>query len=284
MYENIRYVNSKGASVNLGAYPYFVNANGLHDYEWSYDSDNGKITQIKRGISRKTLPIRVACKTEEEGRTLKNKFYEVMDYDMLTGTPGKLYVGDYFLNCYISISKKSDYNWRHSYMAAELTVLSSDGVWNKLDSRMFDGNKVEAASTIAEIDNEGMTNNVAWFDIPFDFMLQISGSKYTNPSIIDSDFIMRIWGACSNPVIYINNHEYGVNINLSEGEYLEINSKDKTIVKFYSGGEKLNAYNARNKESDIFKKLPTGALDIQWNGNYKFELVSCLERSEPEWT
>ena len=40
---NIKYVNSNGKEISLTDYPYLFQEGDIIDYNWDYDSENGKI-------------------------------------------------------------------------------------------------------------------------------------------------------------------------------------------------------------------------------------------------
>ena len=105
-----------------------------------------------------------------------------------------------------------------------------------------------------------------------------------NDSPADSDFIIRVYGPCSNPFIKIGEILYQVNTTLSAGEYMEINSEENTIYAFSDYGEKRNLFNFRDKSrGDFFTKIPSGLSIATWNGTFKAEIVIFDKRGEPRW-
>ena len=81
---------------------------------------------------------------------------------------------------------------------------------------------------------------------------------------------MIIYGPVINPQVTIGTNTYLVNIVLEEGEYLQINSRDRTIVKVLRNGEPLPAEGKR-----ILSKDPTGTADDPVDGKIQFRL-DCL--------
>ena len=100
----------------------------------------------------------------------------------------------------------------------------------------------------------------------------------------ECDFKMIIYGPCTNPVIRINGHAYEVAAALYAGEYILIDSRDHTVYRYLIDGRKQNLFNQRNKESDLFQKVPAGRCAVLWNAAaFGFDLILFQERSEPAW-
>lgn len=129
MLEKIRYVNSLGAELVFGANGIYVNENDLRDWEWSYSTEYGKIRNFKRRSSTKTLPVQIWAESEAKGIEIKNRLHDLALVDIGAGKPGRLYVGDCYLLCYITGSKKGDYLISKRMLSVSLTIATSEEVW-----------------------------------------------------------------------------------------------------------------------------------------------------------
>lgn len=77
---------------------------------------------------------------------------------------------------------------------------------------------------------------------------------------------------------------YEVAATLYAGEYILIDSRDHTVYRYLIDGRKQNLFNQRNKESDLFQKVPSGRCAVLWNAAaFGFDLILFQERSEPAW-
>jgi phage-related protein len=121
------------------------------------------------------------------------------------------------------------------------------------------------------------------FNYPFNFASSSVGKTVSNESYAPSDFEIIIYGACTNPLINIAGHSYGVNCSLETGEYLKIVSITKKIYKVKTNGEIVNQFNLRDRDSYIFEKIPSGENAVTWSGLFGFDVVLLAERSEPKW-
>lgn len=129
MLEKIRYVNSHGDEMVFGENGIYVNENDLRDWEWSYGTEYGKIRNFKRRASTKTLPVQIWAETEIQATEIKNRLHNLALVDISAGQPGRLYVGDCYLLCYITGSKKSNYLTSKRMLSVSLTISTSEEVW-----------------------------------------------------------------------------------------------------------------------------------------------------------
>lgn len=272
MLERLIYRNHMNEEICSGQDGIFVNSNDLHDFTWNYTSKNNRISGFKRGIVTKTVPVVIQCNTETDGVRIKNKLFECAEKDVLTMQYGRIIIGDYYLQCYITASKKSDYLIGKGYMKASLTVATDLPSWVKETTTTFgygqgtEGNNLDF-------------NN----DFPYDYTSNLFGKSLNNTDFIDSNFRMVIYGLCENPTVTIAGHEYNVITNIAANEYLTIDSVEKTIVLTHADGSKENCFNLRNRESYIFEKIPPGVSGVS-SGHFKFDVTLLEERSEPKWT
>lgn len=275
MLEKFKYTNHVGEVLEFGTHPLFVNENDLRDFEWEVNSKNNKISGFKKGIVSKTIPIVIKCKTEAEGYEIRNKVFEVFEKDIIAQRYGKISVGDYYLKCYATSSTKTSYLISKEYMLLELKVQTDVPEWVKETTLNFRQNSGSG-------DSEYLDFAIGF---PFDFKNSLSVKEVNNPNFVPSNFRLTFYGKTANPSIYIGGHEYSVNVELETGEYLTIDSVDKTIVLTKYNGQKINCFNNRNKDSYIFEKIPSGSSIVTFGTSTQaFDLTLLEERSEPKWT
>lgn len=275
MLEKIKYINHRNEIIEFGQDGYYVNYNDLRDYAWDYTTDFNRIGNFSRGIAAKSIPLFIFADTEEKGIELKNRLFEVIEKDVLANSPGALWIGNYFYKCYIIASNKSEYLLDKRYLALKLSVVSDSPVWINEKSFSFYPNK-------SSLEEAGIKNYK--YDYPYNYSNGLDSSNILNDSFMDVNFKLIIYGPCINPTLYIKGHMYQVNTTLMEGEYLTVNSLDKTIYKIKKNGEKVNEFSKRNKTNSVFKTISEGRNTVTWNGTFGFDIVLIEERSEPRWT
>ena len=472
MLEQFTYTNSFNETLEFGKNGLFVNENDLRDFAWSITSKNNKISGFKKGVVSKTIPVILNCNSEDEGVALRNRLFEVFEKDVLTKKHGKIQIGDYYLHCFITGSKKSSYLMHKHCMVVSLTVQTDKPSWIKetpigyivhqpndstnqptdsvkpptigLEFKLYDGRtdgewaeyvgtymctgigtatdsdivipdkvdgipvtiidgggyfgeggfkdctqitSVTLPNTITHIYNGAFMNCTnltkvvipdsveyigqfafygctsltsifipisvtktessifeecknltvyceaksmpsGWFpsydeplgayydaeldaripipivwgstrtdvssdelgllDYPYDYSYDFTNTVGTleiiNPHYVPSNFVLRIDGAVSNPVIFINGHKYAVNVNIKQNEYLTIDSLQKTITLTEATGGVQNCFKYRDRDSNVFEKIPNGAVNISPQNALQFVLTLIEERSEPKWT
>lgn len=181
-------------------------------------------------------------------------------------------IGEYFIECFIIKSQKSDWNRKVSHL--ECSILCENPVWRKEEKYSFGG----ATNPVYNADG---------LEYPYDFKYDFAGLGescfISNEGYTGADFEFVIYGACENPVISIGFQTYAVYTTLETGEYIIINSVMKKIYKVKNNGERVNLFHLRDKTFDIFKKIPPGISTAAWSGAFGFDLTLYIERSEPPW-
>lgn len=274
MLEKFTYTNHMGEVLEFGKGSLFVNENDLRDFAWEITSKNNKISGFKKGIVSKTIPVILKCETEYLGVQMRNSLFEVFEKDVLAQKHGKIQIGDYYLRCYITGSKKSQYLITQQYMLVTLTVQTDYPMW------------VKETTTSHTLSTEVVQGHLDYpHGFPYDFKNPLGRGSIYNGSFVPCNFILTIYGYAISPEIYIGGHKYLVNVDIGENDYLTINSIDKTIILTKTNGEQVNCFNNRDRDSYIFEKIPVGTSTVtSANGQIQFTLTVLEERSEPRWT
>lgn len=270
----LTYKNHINETVEFGVNGLWFVGTELHDYAWSYTANNGKIENFNRGIVEKKINVVIACKTKAQGINYMNQIIECSEKDILDKIPGTLYFGGYYLKCYLTKSKKSKFIERKGYIEIELTVLTDSPSWIKETIKSFSKSS----------SGTGGKNLDYAFDFPYDFTSPSAVQKLVNTGFSDTDFKLIVFGEVTNPSIYIGGNLYEVNCYVANGQYLTIDSKNKTITITKINGELVNHFKDRNKDNYIFTKIRSGEVPVSWIGEYSFEITLYEERSEPKWT
>ena len=282
MFEQIKFMNHINEVMEWGKNGTFANYNDLHDYSWDFTSDNNKISSFKMGIVKKTIPIIICCDSEEQGVLMKNRLMEYAEKDVLALQHGKIIIGDYYLKCYITGSKKGKYLESKGYMTATLTVTTDYPQWVKESTVSFrtDGSVV----TNTPQETSAKRNFDFNYDFPYDYTSGMRNKTLNNTGFVGTNFKLIIFGAAVNPAVHIAGHTYKVNCEVQAGEHLTIDSLSKTVILTRVDGTEVNEFNHRNRASYIFKEIPSGNNAVTWDGDFGFDVVLLEERSEPKWT
>jgi hypothetical protein len=278
MMERVKYINHIKEEMNWGDNGIFVNYNTLRDFSWEYSSENNIISGFRKGIVSKTVPIIIYCKNAEEGLAKKNRLFEVCEKDVVAVQHGKIFIGDSYLKCYVTGSKKSNYLMHKGYLETTLTVTTDFPSWVKETKTVFRslGSGDEAGTT-------GGKNFDFNYDFPHDYTSEMNDKRLNNSGFVDTAFQLIIYGACTNPAISINGHTYQVNVELSDNEFLTVDSMTRKIILTKYDGTQVNCFSKRSRDSYVFEPIPPGNNVITWNGAFGFDVILLDERSEPKW-
>lgn len=309
---DLRYVNSRGVELNLTQWPYMYSSGDIYDFMWSYNMIAGSVSQITefyKGLLEMPIKISVTADTEEEFINAVNFLFETTEMDVVNLSPGRLYLGDMYMKCYIRGIKKAKFNAGIEFMFSELNVVTDAPFWVTEQTYQFKARSEQQTKKTREPEIvkentqfQELPENVilpefefdfskppkskticSLFDLPFNFVKQSGVEMIQNTSISDSDFVMTIYGYALKPSITIAGNPYTVDATVYEGERLVIDSKNSTVIKIGRFGEITDLYNSRGKVYSVFKKIPVGFSRIVWPGTYGFDLTVYDERSEPKW-
>ena len=272
----IYYVNSKGEKIYFDRLPYLMLTDtNVFNYEWSYDIKNNNLYNIRRSLPTKDVSIVISGKDYEDYKKNILYLYETLDTDAINQTFGRLYFGDYYLQCFCAVSDKPNKYIETKRTTVQLKLVANDTTWVKEETTSYKWDEQPK-----DLNGKGYP-----YDFPYDY--KSSGgytSIFTSDGFGDSDVIITIFGYARFPEISIGDTIYQLNYIVQNGEICYINTKDKTIRLRKSNGVVLNLFRYRSKAYYIFSKVSPGEQQIYWNGNFNFNVTLLSERGEPKWT
>ena len=277
---DLKYVNHKGAVLDLSDWPYVLQSDHLFDYEWQYNEINtgkrgGVISSFYKDARTTDATICIHSMDDTEFESAMNRFFEVVEADIAAKIPGRLVLPDgYYLICYIVAS--SDEGWRRGIRTDMKRVkLVSEYPWWCLDVLY----RFEPGMS-------GIDENYEFLDFPIDFPLDFSNAGSAkvvfNNSIESAMFKMIMYGPAVNPYTRIGKALYRVDIELKQSEWLIIDSRDRTVMHHKAAGFSVPVFNSREKAEGVFQPIPNGMNRVQETNCY-FDLTVYEGRSVPKW-
>ena len=226
------------------------------------------------------MQIDISAVSEKDFKEAVDRLEDITEKDIVNVTPGRLYVGNSYMKCWIIGTDKDRWVNDLCSISNELTIKSDYPYW--ITEEKFEFLKAEQSEVMSP-----------WLEFPYDYPYEygkvrtlqyIQNSNYTS-----SGFKMTTYGPCINPIIRIAGHVYELQTTLYAGEYAVIDSstrysKDRKIVKVKEDGTQEDIYNSRNKDSEIWRKIPPGRSIVSWNGSFGFDIILFNERGTPRWT
>lgn len=278
MYD-IYYVGAQNnEKINFCQWPYMVTGGDIFDGSYDNIDENDHIQEFERKITDHSLNIEINA-VGDAFRGAVDHLEDVSEKDIINVTPGKLYVGNSYLKCWIVGTGKDRWVNDLCSISNSLTIRSDYPYWI-----------TEEAFSFLKASQNGAVS--PWLDYPYDYAYEYSKVRNVqyiqNSNYTASGFRITIYGPCINPLIRIGGHVYELQTTLYENEYAVIDSstrysKDRKIIRVKSDGSQEDIFNSRNKASDIWQKIPPGRSVVSWNGAFGFDVVLFNERGTPRW-
>ena len=270
---DVYYVNHLNERIDLDSENIILQYQELFDYSWDCETANNKISGFYRDSVTIPVTVTVTADTDQEYFEVLEEFYSVIAKDIESVEPGRLYLGNQYLECYISGDLKKDAFMGVPIQVKNLTIVTDRPLWVCENSYTFHSYVVSSS------DNKRYAGRY-----PYRYANGLSNTYIQNPHFTDANFSLAIYGPVVNPQVSIGGQNYLVNIILEEGERLEIDSRTETITKIMATGERVNAFHNREKGKAFFRKIPPGRQPVSWAGGFDWDLMIYEERSEPKWS
>lgn len=218
-----------------------------------------------------------------------NELFAAFEYDIRNETPGTLVCNNYSIDCYcIEASDASINSSNLNWDSVKRKFLCPYPLWSK------ETGGATFFNSASQIDFEdvkdyypGSSDGTA--DYPYDYMTNYyKTSSFTNDNVLSSDFKIRIMlppngEPVVNPVIWIKDMQIALELTINEGEILTIDNRSKSVMLTDSNGAEHNRYGYRDVAVDIFKRIEPGVNQVEWNGNFIWDITLFDERTAPPW-
>lgn len=259
----IKYVNSKGATFELEGNLIRIKEGNFHKNAWNVKCETlrfgERITEFNKSAVTYEITLNLRGNLEERKRLL-DALHDAAEYDIWAKSPGRIYFGDFHIECYILTSD--------THKSAELSFRTDKAIgvycpypfWIK-----------EESYYIPPVDIEGL--------------LEINSvpASLENTHFADCHFLLKAYGPLEELFFYINDNQYRIVMSCEVGEYLLLDTRNETIVKVDASGNKTNVYSTQVFSLDNFKKIPAGENILRYKRDYAIEITLFHERSEPKW-
>lgn len=275
----IRYVNSRGREMDLSSTfraRIRKKTAGFYDYEYTPETTGlakgVRVNRMKKAAAEYTITLDVTGTPEERASSLQ-EFFELVDYDVAMETPGRFWVGSQYIDGFVIKSNMQYYETRHRTLGREFTLFAPYPYW------------IEDRTLRFRQTGEGQSDGI---DLPTDFDFDLGQplggmESIRNTHYIPTSFLLTVYGPATNPALTIGGHLYKVNTELAAGEYLRIDSINKTVIRHTASGLDISEYNNREKTQSVFEPIPPGENALVWSGAFAFDLTLHQERSELRW-
>ena len=271
MRQKIKYISSAGNEYELNMDGVFHKK--LPYFSWSWEVEGTQLQYGTRvsGFSKKAVTYKADLlfydSSQEVRNAMVNALHDEYERDVRNMKMGRIIVGGYYIDCYITSVNTRDVN---GATTDSIEIYCPYPFWVQ-------------ESYISLPASQGTESEFLDFphDYPYDFTAPALGHRTVKSDFpFASEFRMVIFGMAVNPRITINDYQYILYATIPQGAYAIIDSRDKSIM-MYNNGEKVDLFNFRNKTLSVFQKIPAGNLDITWDSSFGVDITVYHERSEP---
>lgn len=307
----IKYKASSGNEYDLYSAKMQAMEGSFHKYSWQPDSKKKKYGEITKDFVKEAQNYEISLQFRgglAERKKYLNKLRNDFENDVLSKKPGRMYYGDYWIEGYCIESETGVSKIKTTWSQNDIGFYCPYPFWCKEKNFTFKQSEKQVADTIEKeeisdiLDSASQNPDYPWDykrgfkskykpakkrylrDYSYDFYSDHTIRKIDNDHFAESAFKMIIYGPCTHPFIQIGNHIYEVNTTLYDSEYLVIDSRERTVIKYTRYGATENLFNARSREHYLFQPIPAGKSLVKWNATYPFDLILYQERSEPPWS
>lgn len=276
----IKYVCSNGNEYSLIGDKMRATSGYFHTYKWKPNTtkkENGdNVYAFEKEAENYSITLTLRGNLEER-KALLDELTDAFEYDIVNVTPGKIYFGEYYIECYIKECSNEVSKIRNNWTECKVGIYCPYPFWATEQMKSF----------YKDADMKGEEYSFLEYphDYEYDYSKPKSGLEHWHiEHYRSSNFEMVIYGPCVNPRISIGANIYEVFDTLENSEYVLINSKKKTVTKYLANGTAENIFYRKGTDNSIFALIPAGDLLISWSGKFGFDITVYKERSVPKWT
>ena len=273
MLKGIKYVAGTGfeeIALNEGGL-YIGNPGGLLSREWSYTTGYRGLSGVTRAARSESF---AALFLDLHKADLLR---HVCDRDVANGTPGRMYVGEWFQRAYVTAMSADKVG--ADCLTGKLTVVLLDGLWRR--------------KHVVEIRSQTGSSSESEDDLPHDLPYDLLAPN--RPSSVEIDawqpcpvgFIA--YGPLDSFSVTLGGNVYKVAASVPEGGYLTVDPIARSVIVSGTGGEETDAFPQASRGtglgsgSYIFEPVKTGANKLLFDGSPSFDIEWYEEEGEPPW-
>lgn len=261
--------------------PFSYSTNDFSDYMRSIETSNRSLgygTSVNKfnhfGKEFK-ITINIVGKDEQEMIDAVNNMVKVFEYDITHEKLAKLEVNGTYVSGYMIGSEDAEWTRAINAMQSTLTFFAVDPRWIKESRYYFD-----------VINNEG-EEVYEGFTLPMGLPTYFSSMQreleLDNTSGRDNLAKIIFYGPVTDPAIQIDEQPYGVKGTLLENERIEIDQRNKTVIKITAAGDSFSVFNDRQKSPSIFAPIPIGEQTVSYDKRFSVEIILYEGVIEPPW-
>lgn len=255
---------------------YAQDPEALTQNTWSYTTISGvnglaRVKRFYKNVQTAKLKLSVMAADKEEFNEIMYTMHRIFEKDVRNMTPGRIWWNNFYKEGFVYSTSNDDYEELFESVEHEIEFLSINPSWIRKTTYQY----------------RTQANETGTLDYPRDYGYDYDRSEIieilNNQCIGESNFELIFYGAAVDPQITIGGNIYGLETTLKDGEYATVNSITKKIRQYSITGEETNIFDKRDRENNIFQKMPEGTLPVLRSKDMQVDITLYDERGEPEW-
>ena len=243
---------------------------------WSYTTISGvnglaRVKRFYKNVQTAKMKLSIMAADKEEFNAIMYAMHRIFEKDVRNMTPGKIWWNGFYKEGFVYSTSNDDYEELFESVEHKIEFLSVNPSWIRKTTYQY----------------RAQMNETGTLDYPRDYGYDYDRSEIieilNNQCIGESNFELIFYGAAVNPQITIGENTYGLETTLKDGEYATVNSITKKIRQYSVTGEETNIFDKRDRENNIFQKMPEGTLPVLRSKDMQVDITLYDERGEPEW-
>lgn len=280
--KGIYYENSKGTVIRLDGANIRVKKSDLRGFVWDYTLTNkpsgrgARVNKFTRAAKECEITLAIRGNSRAACIDALNAFHAACETDISALSPGRLWMDGQYLICYMGIASEIG-EWRGGFHWLEkmVTLLAVYPFWYTEVMQQFRAGEV----------NVSLYGKKYSGRYPYQYGTGYSNQTLYNTHYAETPAVITIYGPCEDPQIYIGGHLYGISgASASTDERIILDQVERTIYRVAANGLKTNLFDYRVKTSDPFQYIKPGDVNVQFSGEFGFDVKLMQQRSEPKWT
>lgn len=248
----------------------------LTSNKWSYTTISGinglaRVKKFYKNAQTSKLKLSIMADDADSFNEIMYQMHRIFEKDVRNLTPGKIWWNNFYKEGFVFSSSNSDFEELFESVEHEIEFLSTKDSWIRKTAYQYRAQDVEDGT----------------LDYPRDYGYDYDKSDISeildNRCIGEANFEIIFYGPSVDPLITIGKNSYSLDVTLKEGEYATINSFTKKIRQYSNTGEETNIFDRRDREHNVFQKIPEGIVPVLRNKDMQVDIIIYDERGEPRW-
>lgn len=267
----VKYQNHLGKSVDLSSNGIVADVTDVLAWSMDVDDSYNTVRSVSRSVESRKM------KVVTYSMAARKRLYEVPAVDVDAMRPGRLYVGDWYLVCYVTASSVSGWWYADGVSSYEVEVTVVDAQWRK-----------DVQYVLTERHDGGAGLDFP-YDFPHDFGYSTSAFTVSNTGFRPADAVIRVYGPADSCQVTVAGNVYSVGVSLEVGEYVTIDTYERTVRVTRLTGDVEDAFPGvegdyfEGSGSYVFERIPVGLNEVIWSGTSDLDLTVVLMRDEPDY-